>query len=447
MKFRIILVCAVLMCSMGMKVHTEIPVANVFELMDEINRVKKDALWPGFHPGEIPTAIFDGINTYLFKHPSPPEAFMVLREKEDAWVFKGQYSQVRGNSRVQLNGTWTATSVLRTHSRLTGEKYSRQNLAGIIIHEQFHVFQKLKHPDWRPNDGYLFNYPLDTPEMLALRRLETEALRRAVIAPSHEEGSGWVKEALRWRDKRHLLLDDVLIRYEGELQRFEGLAEYIECRSGGKDLARIPVDPGFAPAAIRHLGYLLGRWTAAILDRLDPYWKETMESGKAEYLHEILETTVPSSDHTFVFSDEEQKSFLQKAKEDIEDRRKTVERLRKEFESQPGYRIEIASFKTPLGLVMFFADRTEALSQRELLHGFLLVLRNDIGAITVRELLSLTENNGSTGVEKLTVAGITEKPVIENIEGKIKITAKGFHAEFSEAEVEEHQNGIRIVLH
>jgi hypothetical protein len=446
MIFRIILICSVLMCSMGMKVHTELPVADVFELMDEINLVKKDALWPGFYPGEIPTAIFDGINTYLFKHPSPPEAFMVLRKKEEAWVFKGQHGQVRGNSRVQLNGIWTATSVLRTHSRLTGEKYSMQNLAGIIIHEQFHVFQRLKHPDWRPNDGHLFNYPLDTPEMLALRRLETEALRRAVSAQIHEEASGWVKEALRWRDKRHHLLDDVLIQYEGELQRFEGLAEYIECMSGGKDLTRIPVDPGFAPGAIRHLGYLLGRWTAAILDRLDSNWKETMESGQAEYLHEILETTASSSNHTYMFSDEEQKSFLQKAKEAVEDRGNTVQRLRKEFDSQQGYRIEIVSFKTPLNLVMFFADRTEALSQRELLHRFLLMLRNDKCVITVRELMSITENDGSTGVEKLTVAGITEKPLIENIESKIKITAKGFHTEFSKADLEEGQNGIRIVF-
>jgi len=447
MIFRIILVCFVSICGMGMLIHTENPVADVFELMDEINRVKNDTLWPGFYPGEIPTAIFDGINTYLFKHPSPPEAFIVLKEKEDVWVFKGQHSQVRGNSRVQLNGIWTATSVLRTHSRLTGEKYSKQNMAGIIIHEQFHVFQRLTHPDWRPNDGHLFNYPLDTPQMLAIRRLETEALRRAAIARSHEEAYGWVKETLRWRYKRHHLLDDVLIQYEGELQRFEGLAEYIECISGGKDLTRIPVDPGFAPGAIRHLGYLMGRWTAVILDRLDPDWKETMESGQAEYLHEILETTASSSNHTCVFSDEEQESYFQKAKEAVEDRRNTVQRLRKEFDSQQGYRIEIVSFKTPLNLVMFFADRTEALSQRELLHRFLLMLRNDNGAITVRELRSITENDGSTGVEKLTIGGITEKPLIENIEGKIKITAKGFHAEFSEAEVKEHRNGIRIVLH
>lgn len=446
MKSRIILMCFVLIFSIGMKVHSEDLVADVFDLMEEINRMKKDVLWPGFKPGEIPTAIFDGINTYLFKHPSPPEEFMVLKEREDTCLFDGQHSQVRGNSRVQLNGIWTATSVLRTHSRLTGEKYSMQSLAGIIIHEQFHVFQKLKHTDWRPNDGYLFNYPLDTPDMLALRRMETEAIRRAVVAQSHKEVYGWVREAFKWRDKRYPLLDDVLIQYEGELQRFEGLAEYIEYKSGSRDLTRIPVDPGFAPGAIRHLGYLLGRWSAVILDRLEPNWKEIMESGEAEYLHEILKTTVSSTDHTCGFSDEEQESFLQKAKEDVENRGQTVQRLRKEFGSQPGYRIEFVSPKTPLGVLMFFANRTEALSQRELLHSFLLMLRNENGSLSVRDLMSITENDSSIGVVKLTVAGIIEKPVIENIEGKIKVTAKGFQAEFNKAEVEECQNLIKIVL-
>jgi hypothetical protein len=446
MNLRKSLICLVMICIIGLNVHPEEPVADVFELMEMVNRVEKHVLWPGFHPGEIPTAVFDGVNTYLFKHSAPPEEFMLFREAKDVYVFKGQHSHVRGNSRVQLNGVWMATSVLRTHSRLTEEKYSLQNLAGIIVHEQFHVFQRIQHPDWRPNDGYLFNYPFDTPEMLALRSMETEAFRRAVAAQSPEETSDWVIEALKWRDKRYSLLDDALVHYEGELQRFEGLAEYIECISGGKDLNRIPVDPGFAPGAIRHLGYLLGRWTAVILDRLEPNWKEIMETGQVEYLHEILETTVSSSYQTYMFPDERKESFFQEAKKEVGNRKVTVQRLRKEFDSQPGYRIEIVTENVPLRLQMFFADRTEALSQRELLHRFLLVLRNEKGSVSVRNLMSITENDGSARAVKLTVAGIKEKPVFEKIGDKIRITAKGFQAEFSDAGVKEGHNVIEIVI-
>lgn len=446
MRFCRYFLCLVIIVAVGTSLYSQDPVADVLELMDRVARIKKSSLWPGFFPAEIPVAVFDGGNTYLFNHPSPPEEFKPFGQKNGVHVSKGQHAQVRGNSRVQINGIWTATSVLRSHSRLTGEKYSLQNMAGIIVHEQFHVFQRIEHPEWRPNDGYLFNYPLDTPEMLAHRMMEVEAFRRASAAPDPREVSGWAKEALRWRDKRHDLLNDALAQYEGELQRFEGLADYIECVSGDKDLSQLPVNPGFAPGAIRHLGYILGRWMASILDRLKPDWKDIMESGQAEYLHEILESALSSLDSTSLFSDSEQESFFLKAKEDIANREGIVQKLREEFESQPGFRIEIVSESSPLRLRMFFADRTEALTQGELLHMSLLMLQNDKGFVSIRDLKSITENDGSTQVVRLTVTGIEDKPVIERTEDRVKVTAKGFQAEFSNPEVKEQQNVIKIVL-
>ena len=435
-----------MICGIGTGIYSQVPVADVFELMKRVDRIEENSLWPGFYPAKIPTAVFDGVNTYLFEHPSPPEGFLIQREREDVHVFKGQHPQVRGNSRMQINGIWTATSVLRSHSRLTGERYSLQNMAGIIVHEQYHVFQKHKHPEWSPNDGYLFNYPLDSQEMLALRAMEIEAFRRAAAAQNPKEVAGWAREALKWRDRRHRLLDDALARYEGELQRFEGLADYIECISGDKDLTQIGVEPGFAPGAIRHMGYILGRWMASILDRLKPNWKTNMESGQAEYLHEILKTTLNPSNPGYEFSDSEQESFFQKAKEDVAKRKAIVQKLREEFESQAGYRIEIESVSSPLRLLMFFADRTEALSKRELLHRSLLMLRNENGSVYVRDLKSITKNDGSTCVVKLTVAGIDDKPTIEKMGDKVKVTAAGFQAEFMTPEVKELQNVIKIIL-
>jgi len=446
MKKFVILICSLLISTTWVQILADVPVADVFEMKRLVDLQKKDDLWPGFYPGEIPTAVFDGVDTYLFKHPSPPEGFVPIAEKEDVFIFRGQYNQVRGNSRVQINETWTATSVLQTHSRLTGEKYSLQDLAGIIIHEQFHVFQRLNHPDWRPNDGYLFNYPLDNPDMLAWRRLEVEAFRRAITAQDDKETSGWLKEVLKWREKRYSLMDDPLVNYEGELQRFEGLADYIEKKARGSDLTQIAVDPGFAPAAIRHLGYLLGRWSAVILDRLEPDWKTRMESGEVQYLHELLGKIAYRSDGKFQFSNKEQELYFKKAKNDVENRISTVEKLQKEFYSLPGYQIQITASEEPLRLLMFFADRTETLSEKELLHYSLVMLRNEKGSVTVRNLMSITENNGSSGVLKFKISGIKEKPVIEKNDDTIKVTAEGFQAEFSGARIEEWENGVKIVI-
>jgi len=441
-----ILIYLLLMCILGMQILADDSVADVFELKKLIDQQKKDALWPGFYPGEIPAAVFDGVNTYLFKHPSPPEGFVPVGDKEDVFIFRGQYNQVRGNSRVQINETWTATSLLQTHSRLTGEKYTLQDLAGIIIHEQFHVFQRLNHPDWRPNDGYLFNYPLDTPEMLALRRMAVEAFRRAIMAQSEKEASGWLNEALKWRDKRYRFMDDPLVDYEGELQRFEGLADYIEKTIRGSDQTRIPVDPGFAPAAIRHLGYLLGRWSAVILDRLEPEWKNRMESGEVQYLHELLGKIADTSEGECTFSKAAQELYFNKAINDVENRKSTVQKLQQEFNSFPGYQIQISASEEPLRLLMFFADRTEALSEKELLHYSLVILRNEKGSVTVRNLMSITENNGSTGVISFKISGIKEKPVIEKNDDRIKVMAEGFQAEFSGAQIEEGDYGVKIVI-
>ena len=441
-----ILIYLLLMCILGMQILADDSVADVFELKKLIDQQKKDALWPGFYPGEIPAAVFDGVNTYLFKHPSPPEGFVPVGDKEDVFIFRGQYNQVRGNSRVQINETWTATSLLQTHSRLTGEKYTLQDLAGIIIHEQFHVFQRLNHPDWRPNDGYLFNYPLDTPEMLALRRMEVEAFRRAVTAQSDKDASGWLNEALKWRDKRYRFMDDPLVDYEGELQRFEGLADYIEKTIRGSDQTQIPVDPGFAPAAIRHLGYLLGRWSAVILDRLEPEWKNRMESGEVQYLHELLGKIADTSEGECTFSKAAQELYFNKAINDVENRKSTVQKLQQEFNSFPGYQIQISASEEPLRLLMFFADRTEALSEKELLHYSLVILRNEKGSVTVRNLMSITENNGSTSVISFKISGIQDKPVIEKNDDRIKVMAEGFQAEFSGAQIEEGEDGMKIVI-
>ncbi|MBN2246081.1 MAG: hypothetical protein JW755_09580, partial [Candidatus Aminicenantes bacterium] len=94
----------------------------------------------------------------------------------------------------------------------------------------------------------------------------------------------------------------------------------------------------------------------------------------------------------------------------------------------------------------FFADRTEALSDKELLHYSLVMLRNEKGSVMVRNLMSITENNGSTGVIKFKISGINEKPVIEKKDDRIKVTAEGFQAEFSGAQIEEGEDGMKIVI-
>src|SRR3990172_4061130 len=148
-----------------------------FAIIAEFDRIASDSLWPSFDPRSIPVAIYDGEKTYLFRHPSPPKEFSKIEDHKDAWVFKGQHPTLRANTDVDLNGTRTATIILDQST-----KSSLRARAAVVIHETFHVFQRLRHPTWVGNEAELFVYPVANASLLQLRRLESEALRRALTA-------------------------------------------------------------------------------------------------------------------------------------------------------------------------------------------------------------------------------------------------------------------------
>ena len=144
------------------------PVTDVREVMRDHAGIAQINLWPGFNIREIPVAIYDSVNTWLFFADKPPEGFRQSDHDTGVFVFEGQYPMVWGNSVARFGETWTATSVLSNYARRTNERYTPKDLAGIIAHEQFHVFQRTKHPGWRQNDGVLLFYPEETKEALFL---------------------------------------------------------------------------------------------------------------------------------------------------------------------------------------------------------------------------------------------------------------------------------------
>ncbi len=204
------------------------PVADVFKVMELASGSKMDTLWPEFKVSEIPVLVFDSLNTYLFHSSTAAEGFVRSGKDPEVWVYNGQHPLVRGNSIVRLGGNWTATSVLSTFSRRTGEKYDLKDMAGIIVHEQFHIFQRNHHPQWRQNDALLLIYPDETIESLLLRRMEKEAFKRAVTSNEQDQITGWSKLAMQLREDRLGLVAHAFAHYENELQLTEGLSDYIE---------------------------------------------------------------------------------------------------------------------------------------------------------------------------------------------------------------------------
>src|SRR6185503_11723129 len=82
------------------------------EVLSELDRIGARPLWPGFEPARIAVELYDGTDTYLYHHPTPPEMFVPLAGAPGVFVVRGQHDSVRANTGIELNGVATATADL-----------------------------------------------------------------------------------------------------------------------------------------------------------------------------------------------------------------------------------------------------------------------------------------------------------------------------------------------
>ncbi len=406
------------------------PFVNVCDVMAKVDELASTPLWPGFDPRTMPTAVYDSVNTYLFGHPAPPEGFERVEGTPGAYCFAGQHPTVLGNGRAKIGEVMTATVVLRPRSRSGGD-YSLRDYAGIVMHEQFHAFQKVKHPDWRPNDAYLLVYPLETADALALRMTEKEAFRRAVASKDDAAAAGWSRLGLEYRRQRLAPLGVQLAGYEMELQRFEGISEYIEYRARGTDpLALLAVTNGIAPAGVRDLGYVEGRLISVLLDRLDKSWKDRMESGAARYPEEILGAAVANAQSSVQFGDDELKKIRADAETAIAAWNDDKKRLVGDFNAAPGLTIEIVAGTTPVDARLFEPLAMENLGGGEILHKVFFLAGNDKGMVRVRNTACISYMDSTYRITRVIVTGLKGEPAVDAAAGTFKYDANGVTIDF-----------------
>ncbi len=412
------------------------PIADVFEVMSKVDDLASLPLWPGFDPRTVPTAVFDGANTYLFRHPAPQQGFEPVEKRSGVYRFAGKHPQVFGNARTKIGNVMTATSILSPQSKRSGETYTLQDLAGIIIHEQFHVFQAEKHPNWRPNDAYLLVYPLETLESLSLRMTEKEAFRRAVDAKSSAVAAGWAKEGLKYRKQRLAPLGAQLAGYEMELQRFEGISEYIEMLARGRDpQALLALTSGIAPSGVRDLGYVEGRLISVLLDRFDKTWKDQLESGRAQYPEELLASAVSGIETSVGFDGDDLKRIRSDAGNALAKWNEEKKQLMSSFSSAPGVAIEIVAESTPLNVRMFEPLAMENLGGGEIFHKVFFSAGNDKGTVRVRDNPCISYMDSTYRLTRVTITGLEGDPAVDTAAGTLKYDANDVTIDFKGCKV------------
>jgi len=421
---------------------------DVFQIIAQVERIGEMELWPGFDIKAVPVMVFDSTDTWLFFSDVTPEGFLPVPGKAGVMSFKGQHALVRGNSIVRLGEKFIATSALTSHGKRTGEKYTVTDLAGIIVHEQFHVFQRLRHPTWRQNDGVLLFYPRETNESVLLRKLEKESFRRAVTSVARNDMAGWAFTALEYRNKRLALIPGVFSDYEKELQRTEGLSDYIERRARSLDpLNASDITNGIAPAGVRDLGYVEGRWIAMILDKLNPDWKTLLEENDSLYLEDILSGKLSEMQSSAVQFSMKEIDSLRMASDDAFNRwqLKKAEEI-SDYLVQPGFNLRIDASGSPFSIRIFEPLEIEMTDDGGVYHRLIFSGANQRGSIRIMNHPCVTYFNNSFQLSTISLTGLRMRPVIDHETKKCTLKYDEIDIALDFSEVTESGEGIRLRL-
>lgn len=410
------------------------PAITPFATIALADSLSSQDFWPGFNPRSTPVAIFDGTRTLLFRHPAPPPPFTPLADHDSVWVHAGRDSSVSANTSTELGGVTTATLMPAPDSTPALRR------AGILVHEAFHVFQRAHHPSWSANEADLFTYPVSNAALLTQRRLESEALRRALLAATRPDAACWARAAVNLRRERFARLPASASAYERGTELNEGLATYVEWRATNAPDTNILPAHEFAPEKIRDRGYRSGVALARLLDRLSPDWRAELEAHDAVPLDSMLTTALARlPGEPCGFTDAERDSIGRVAATDETALAGRLAAERRSFLDRPGWRLIIKA-ASPLFPQGFDPLNVNVVAPGEVLHSRLVKLGNDAGSVEVIGRPSLSEAAGShplfNGVRALTVTGLAELPRVTNADSSISISADGISGTFRGASVD-----------
>ncbi len=467
---------------------------RAFAIVRELERVAAErAFWPGFDPLSVPLAIYAGGRTYLFRHPSPPEGFAPLAGAEPATsVFEGRHPAMIANTSMDIGGVTTATLLADDGS---AEPPDARALAAVAVHEAFHVFQRRRHPGWRANEANLLTYPTDDAGLLALRRRESAALRRALAAADGADDATaacWTRLALEARRERFAAMDSAFPAYERGTELNEGLAAYVELRAAGRTTVELP-EGEFPPAAVRVRAYTVGPALAFLLDRFRPGWQAALEENDAQTLDELLGAALaahareprtgdvrtgeprtgeprtgdartldarvrearPGDTGRCGFDSGEAAEIERVARDDVAALVARRAERRKAFDARDGWRVVVEPASgQPLWQRDFDPINLEHVDGG-LLHTRFLRLANDSGELEAidgagADVEMLTEPAGPhplfAGIARVTVAGLTQRPEVSDDGGRTVIRAPGFTASLRDADVEERGRVLVVRL-
>jgi hypothetical protein len=370
-------------------------------------------------------------------------------------VADGRYAGMTANTSSIIGGVMTATY-------LNSGATSTVRPAAVLMHEAFHVYQRQHHPDWSANEADLFLYPLDRPENLQLRRLETEALRRA-LDDTGEQCRCWTRTALDMREARLRELPASAVEYERRTELNEGLAQYVEDKAAGQTRPDLLPANGFALDEVRPRAYASGEALALLLDRFNPPpstprsdlrgffgdWRDELDTGRGRFLDQMLERRLAGA-KACEFYVPEKRAALQRAQADVSRMQKDREQALRDFQSQPGWRVVIESGDAGLTTQGFDPLNVTLVGSGLVLHRRYLKAGGNGATLEMIGGRALTEAAGShpmfSGLRRITIAGLNAAPTITENNTDVSIIAPSLKADFPKATVTRDDSAKQITI-
>jgi hypothetical protein len=437
---------------------------DAFSLLRSIDDVAARRAWPGFALSDPPIALFDGTQTLLLRHPSPPKDFVPLDAHPGVWAMKGRHPAVASNSTVDLNGVRTATVMVTPGS-------DREGTLLAYAEEVFHVFWLKRHANFRPNEMARYGYPVKNLDIAARLLAEDEALARGIEAADARQAAAWAATALYLRRERRALLSPDERAYETAMEMMEGTANYV---------ARTLV--GLAPAntatrlrqprqaeQLRWRFYESRTALCLLLDRFEkgaptaePDWKTRIDAEPETTTEMLIQAAVArSGPKPARFSAEESAGFRNAAATAIADLSARQTKIRQGLLDRKGPRVVVeAPAAQSFGITRFDPINLSILDGGEVVHARFLTLSSAAGTIEVINpafargtfdgVVALTRGAGShplaSGVRSFTLVGFTTVPTLDRANGRVVVEADGLRLSLSGADARVEGETIRIVV-
>ena len=415
-------------------------------------------VWPGFNPSEWPIALFDGQQTILLRHPSPPPEFVPMPGRPGVLAMSGRHPAVVWNSTRDIGGVRTATVIATPEQEIESTMLA-------CIEEVFHVFWLGRHTNFRPNEMARYAYPVKDSRNLQSILAEDEALARALEAENPQEAAGWAAAAIRIRNERLPQLSDDDRAFETGLEMMEGTANYAARVAVGQksEATAVRLRTERQPDQIRWRFYDTGAAICFLLDRFQPDWKALIDDDLERTAADLLEAAIASADaQPAAFSATDMQSFEDRAASGIAALSERQRAAREDLLGRGGPRIviEVAGDAEPLRVARFDPINLFVLDGGEVIHPNYITFTCPSGTIELANpgfargafdgTVALTRAAGrhplGDGIRALTIVGVRGTPRVDRSNGRLTIEAEGVRIALQGADMITEGETFRISL-